>query len=157
MIKTHFEQTALGRVGIQADENAIIRLFLPEDNVPDELLLGENPLIKRGFKELKAYLAGKLRDFTVPLRPEGTVFMLKAWQALCEIPYGQTHTYGQIAAQIGNPKAARAVGMANNRNPIPVFIPCHRVVGSGGSLTGFRGGLDMKKYLLELEQKHAAR
>jgi len=152
MIITCFASTALGRIGIQANDSAVTRLFLPQDNLPDEPDYGTNPLIGRAFLELDAYLAGELRDFTIPLRPQGTPFMCRVWQALRDIPYGQTRSYMQIAALLGNPKAARAVGSANNRNPIPLFIPCHRVVGADGSLTGFRGGLEMKRKLLELER-----
>jgi len=152
MIVTRFEQTALGQIGVSADDSAVTRLFLPGDNAPDGLIIGDNQLIGRAFLELHAYLSGILREFTLPLFPEGTAFMRAVWQVLCDIPYGQTRSYGEIAAMMGNPKAARAVGLANNRNPIPLFIPCHRVIGANGDLTGFRGGLDMKRHLLELEQ-----
>ena len=88
----------------------------------------------------------------MPLEPNGTEFMKQVWTALCGIPYGKTATYGEIAERVGRPKAARAVGLANNRNPIPIIIPCHRVIGANGSLTGYAGGLDMKKRLLDLEK-----
>lgn len=104
-------------------------------------------------RQLREYFSGARRDFDLKLEPEGTVFQKKVWEALLEVPYGETRSYGEIAKAIGNPKAARAVGMANNRNPISIIIPCHRIVGADGSLTGYGGGLDKKTYLLELEQK----
>ena len=102
-------------------------------------------------EELKEYFAGKRRTFTFPLEPEGTAFEKRVWKALEKIPYGATRTYGDIARSIGNPSAARAVGAANRRNPIPIVVPCHRVVAAGGKLGGFGGGLPLKKKLLSLE------
>ena len=101
--------------------------------------------------QLSEYCAGKRKTFELPLRPEGTEFQRRVWAALSEIPYGETRSYGQIAATIGNPGAGRAVGMANHKNPLPIVVPCHRVIGAGGSLTGYAGGLDIKRKLLELE------
>ena len=109
------------------------------------------PLLERAAAELAEYFAGHRRTFTVPLAPSGTPFQRKVWDALREIPYGETVRYKDIAARIGNPRACRAVGLANNRNPISIFIPCHRVVGADGSLVGYGGGLPVKKLLLELE------
>jgi O-6-methylguanine DNA methyltransferase len=103
-------------------------------------------------REIMEYLAGKRRAFDFPMRTSGTAFQEKVWRALGEIPYGETRTYGQIAEMIGNPKASRAVGMANNKNPIWIAIPCHRVVGANGALVGYAGGLDMKQALLALER-----
>lgn len=102
--------------------------------------------------QLKAYFAGKLETFDLPLHPEGTEFQCAVWRALQEIPFGETWSYGELASHIGKPQAMRAVGAANGRNPIPVIIPCHRVIGADGSLTGFGGGLPIKKKLLELER-----
>lgn len=102
--------------------------------------------------QLEAYFAGRLKSFDLPLRPEGTEFQRSVWHALQGIPYGETWSYGQLARHIGKPRATRAVGAANGRNPIPVIIPCHRVIGADGSLTGFGGGLPIKKQLLELER-----
>jgi methylated-DNA-[protein]-cysteine S-methyltransferase len=103
--------------------------------------------------QLEAYFAGQLTEFTLPLAPAGTAFQRSVWAGLREIPYGETWSYGQLASKIGSPTAARAVGLANGRNPIAVVIPCHRVIGSDGSLTGYGGGLDRKRYLLDLEAK----
>ena len=105
--------------------------------------------------QLAQYLRGERRQFKLSLEPVGSEFFQRAWQALVAIPYGETRSYGQIAAAIGNAKACRAVGLANNRNPLPLFIPCHRVIGSNHKLTGYRGGLELKQRLLELEQRHA--
>ncbi len=102
--------------------------------------------------QLSAYFAGKRTVFEVVLRPAGTSFQRRVWAALCEIPYGETRSYGDIAARIGQRGAARAVGLANARNPIAVIVPCHRVIGADGSLTGYAGGLDAKRALLDLEQ-----
>jgi methylated-DNA-[protein]-cysteine S-methyltransferase len=101
--------------------------------------------------QLRAYFAGELRDFDLPLAPRGTDFQRRVWSALREIPYGQTIAYAELAAAVGRPRAARAVGAANGRNPIAVVIPCHRVIGSGGALTGYGGGLARKRLLLDLE------
>jgi methylated-DNA-[protein]-cysteine S-methyltransferase len=103
--------------------------------------------------QLAAYFAGLLTEFTLPLAPAGTAFQRRVWAALQTIPYGETWSYGQLAATIGNPAAVRAVGLANARNPIAIAIPCHRVIGSDGSLTGYGGGLDRKRYLLDLEDQ----
>ena len=113
----------------------------------------ETDLLKRAGLQLMEYFQGIRTEFTLPLAPQGTEFQKKVWKALCTIPYGQTRSYGQIAAQIGNPKACRAVGGANNKNPVWIFIPCHRVIGANGSLVGFGGGLYAKEYMLKLEMR----
>ena len=115
------------------------------------------PLLRRAAEELGEYLAGRRRDFTLPLDPSGSDFQRQVWQALRSIPYGQTRTYGQIAEQIGRRRAARAVGMANNRNPIAILIPCHRVIGSDGSMTGYAAGIAIKERLLALERRNTPR
>jgi methylated-DNA-[protein]-cysteine S-methyltransferase len=106
--------------------------------------------------QLRAYFAGRLRVFDLPLRPEGTPFQKRVWQALRGIPYGQTRTYGQLAHSLGQPTAARAVGAANGKNPLPIVVPCHRVIGGTGALTGFHGGLRLKEFLLALERRHGS-
>lgn len=105
------------------------------------------------IRQLQAYFRGELKEFSLPLAMEGTDFQLRVWNELRAIPYGETISYAQLAGRIGNPKAVRAVGLANGSNPIPIIVPCHRVIGSDGSLTGFGGGLSTKKKLLELENK----
>ena len=110
-------------------------------------------MLSEARRQLLEYLAGRRTAFSLPLAPEGgTPFQRQVWRALEAIPFGETRTYGQIAAAVGSPKAVRAVGQANHRNPIPIFIPCHRVVGADGTLTGYAGGLELKRSLLELER-----
>ena len=109
--------------------------------------------LKETIRQLESYFAGKLQDFDLPLAPEGTDFQLKVWKRLCDIPYGKTISYGELARRIGNPNASRAVGLANGSNPIPIIIPCHRVIGSNGKLTGYGGGLPIKEKLLALERR----
>ena len=111
----------------------------------------ETPLERQAAAELEEYLAGRRTEFTVPLRPQGTAFDHRVWDAVASIPYGETGTYGEIARAIGNPNGARAVGTANGRNPVPIIIPCHRVVAAGGKLGGYGGGLPLKRRLLDLE------
>ena len=110
------------------------------------------PLLLRAFEQLEEYLAGLRKNFDLPLAPAGTPFQRKVWNALVQIPYGQTRSYRQVAEAVNSPKGFRAVGMANNRNPIAVFIPCHRVIGADGSMVGYGGGLDIKVHLLKLER-----
>ena len=111
----------------------------------------ETPVIKEALRQLSDYFDGELKKFDLPLKLSGTPFQMKTWEALQTIPYGETRSYGDIAKQIGNGKASRAVGMANHNNPISIVIPCHRVIGANGSLTGYGGGLPVKQQLLELE------
>ncbi|MDR0447970.1 MAG: methylated-DNA--[protein]-cysteine S-methyltransferase [Treponema sp.] len=111
----------------------------------------ETPLIKKASVQLGEYFEGKRKEFDVPLLLRGTDFQLSVWKALQKIPWGKTRSYKDIALSAGNSRACRAVGMANNRNPIAIIVPCHRVIGSDGSLTGYAGGLELKRHLLELE------
>lgn len=104
------------------------------------------------IKHLNAYFSGELKSFDLKFAPEGTEFQKSVWKSLCEIPYGETRSYKDIAISVGKPKACRAVGLANNRNPTAIIIPCHRVIGSNGKLTGYASGLDVKEFLLKLEQ-----
>lgn len=112
---------------------------------------GETPLLLLAEKEIREYLAGKRKEFTFPIQSKGTDFQKRVWSALLEIPYGKTQSYGEIAEKIQSPKACRAVGGANNKNPLSIVVPCHRVIGKNGSLVGYGGGLDWKKRLLSLE------
>lgn len=114
----------------------------------------ENPAaLREVIRQLRAYFAGELENFDLPLAPRGTEFQQNVWSKLCQIPYGETISYGELARRIGNPNASRAVGLANGSNPIPIIIPCHRVIGSNGKLTGYGGGLPIKEKLLGLEKK----
>ena len=140
----------------------ILKICCEEDAVTSVSRLDEagadgepSALSDRARDEIMEYLAGERRAFDFPIWTRGTAFQEKVWRALREIPYGETRTYGQLAQMIGNPKAARAVGMANNKNPIWIAIPCHRVVGADGDLVGYAGGLDMKRALLTLERENA--
>ena len=117
----------------------------------DDWVHDERPVLTQTKRELDAYFLGKLRAFTVTLAPQGTDFQKRAWIALTKIPYGETRTYGQQAQSIGNPAAVRAIGAANGKNPIGIIVPCHRVIGANGSLTGYAGGLHNKQLLLKLE------
>ncbi|MGJ8523422.1 Methylated-DNA--protein-cysteine methyltransferase, constitutive [Carnimonas sp. R-84981] len=111
----------------------------------------QHPVLAQAKDELQRYFSGEHVTFSVPLAAEGTEFQHRVWQALSDIPYGETRSYGQLAAHIHSPKSVRAVGAANGRNPLPIIVPCHRVIGSDGSLTGFAGGIDVKRRLLALE------
>lgn len=145
-------QSPIGLLTIEETDGAITALRFGGETVSPP----PTPLLQRAAQQLTEYFAARRRRFDLPLRPQGTVFQQAAWSALCAIPYGQTRTYAQQAAAIGNPKACRAVGMANHCNPLPLFIPCHRVIGAGGKLTGYAGGLAVKRFLLELEQASAS-
>ena len=116
-------------------------------------ILSETPFIHETYQQLSEYFQGKRKKFTIPLNPQGTRFQKKVWKELLKIPYGTTCTYQEIAKKIGHPKAYRAVGNANHQNPIPILIPCHRVVGKNNKLTGYTLGLPIKEYLLQLEKE----
>lgn len=144
----------MGKLHLLADDTAlkVLSWKSPVNKEDRPVTLGGNGIIAWAKRELVCYFAGELMAFSTPISPEGTPFQKQVWAALLEIPYGETRSYGELAAQLGNPGAARAVGGANNKNPICIMIPCHRVIGKNGSLTGFAGGTDHKKYLLELEK-----
>lgn len=146
---TYTYETAIGTIQLEATDAAITKLLFGTQ--PTAATKTETPLIKTAHRQLAEYLAGSRRVFDLPLSPQGTPFQKTVWAQLLKIPYGETASYGEIARMAGNPKACRAVGMANNRNPISIFIPCHRVIGADGSLTGYGGGLEIKRFLLELE------
>ena len=120
-----------------------------------EMVEAEIPLLLEGERQLQAYFNGKLQKFDLPLDAAGTPFQLKVWEALRQIPYGETRSYKDIAIAVENPKGVRAIGMANNRNPISIITPCHRVIGTSGKLVGYAGGLHLKEYLLNHETKVA--
>ena len=143
--------TPLGdMLAVEADGALTALDFLPEGA---QVAAGDDtPLLRRVKAQLTAYFAGELQAFDLPIKPRGTDFQQKVWQRLLNIPYGETRSYGQIAREIGQPGASRAVGQANNRNPIAIVVPCHRVVGASGSMTGYGGGLPRKEALLELEK-----
>jgi len=145
--------TAFGTFTLLEEEKQLIRLYF---GYTDPLNAEQfcTPLLGEASKQLCAYLAGELKNFSLPLAPKGTPFQQMCWAALRKIPYGETRTNAQQAQLIGNPRAARAVGMANHNNPLPIFIPCHRVLGADGKLTGYAGGLPLQQQLLLLEKGH---
>jgi methylated-DNA-[protein]-cysteine S-methyltransferase len=151
-----FMASPVGELKLIASDEGLVAVMW-ESSRPQPVALDasvENPtcpLLLRTEKELNEYFSRKRKAFTVPLDMRGTHFQKQVWEALLAIPFGETRSYGQIANQLGNPKATRAVGAANGQNPIPIIVPCHRVIGANGSLTGFGGGLEIKEQLLALE------
>ena len=147
----------LGTLGIGACEDKITDLFFEYEieNVKKNknYIIKETPLIKKAASQLFEYLNGKRMEFDLPLLKDGTDFQISVWNELLKIPYGETRSYKDIAVAINNEKAVRAVGMANNRNKISIFIPCHRVIGSNKKLVGYGGGLEIKEFLLNLEKR----
>lgn len=147
-------ETPIGKMMIFATEQAITKIYFENQIQTKDVLIKETSLHKNAINQLEEYFAGKRKNFDLPLNLEGTEFQKNVWNALIDIPYGQTRSYKEIAKTIENEKACRAIGMANNRNKIPIIIPCHRVIGADGNLVGFGGGLEIKKYLLDLESKN---
>ena len=147
----YWRETVFGRMGIEEQDGFLTRIWLPGRG-EGEAQAPEPPVVREAFRQLEGYFAGTLTTFDLPLKPKGTPFMLRVWDALCQVPYGATASYKDIAVAVDSPRACRAVGLANNRNPLPIVIPCHRIVGSNGSLVGYAGGLGMKERLLELER-----
>lgn len=145
-MSTRAIKTPIGPLTLEADENAVTAIRFGAGGAQDA-----SPLLDAAEAQLREYFAGARRTFDLPLAPHGTAFQQRVWTALRAIPYGETRTYGELAAAIDSPNASRAVGMANHRNPIPIIIPCHRVIGANGTLTGYAGGLEIKRRLLALE------
>lgn len=150
--------TPIGELLLAGDDDALTMIGFPEGKMRREpeadWIYNEKPFAD-AIQQLNEYFSGQRKTFDVPLRLDGTEFQLLVLDELKRIPYGETTSYGDIAARIGRPKAVRAVGAANGRNPIPIIVPCHRVIGAGGDLTGFGGGLGTKEALLRLESEHA--
>ena len=144
-------ESPVGPLTLQAEDGALTAILFGDRR---KGLPGDDPVLEQAVGELMEYFTGYRREFTVPVRMRGTVFQREVWAALCEIPYGATASYGDIARRIGRPRACRAVGMANHRNPVPIIVPCHRVIGSSGALTGYGGGLPVKSFLLAWEKEH---
>lgn len=141
----------IGNIDIIEENNKIIEIRVNK-NIKDNSIEKDTILLNETEKQLNEYFDKKRKKFDLPLNPQGTEFMKKVWKSLQNIPYGETKTYKQIAEEVGNSKASRAVGIANHKNPIPIIIPCHRVIGSNGKLVGYALGMDMKSFLLELEK-----
>jgi len=143
-------ETPLGYMALGEEESAIVRLYLPNAPVP-RLMSRPTPLLEQGRIQLMEYLKGQRKTFDLPLAPQGTPFQQQVWNTLQKIPYGQTRSYKDIALAVNCPKGFRAIGMANSCNPIPIFIPCHRVIASDGTLGGYGGGSELKRALLKIE------
>ena len=149
--------TPIGELVLTADpDGALTRLYLPRHRPDTAGWERDDALLEPVRRQLTEYFAGARTEFDLPLRPAGARFQLQVWDALLKIPYGETASYGEIAREIGHPTAFRAVGAANGQNPIAIIVPCHRVIGSNGSLTGYGGGLPAKRALLDLEAGRAA-
>jgi methylated-DNA-[protein]-cysteine S-methyltransferase len=147
--------TPVGEMALIGDAEWLRYLLLPASFDESDFEAdreGSPAAVEEATQQIDAYFAHSLREFSLPLAPGGTQFQKRVWFALADIGYGETESYGSLAARVGNPKASRAVGLANGRNPIPLILPCHRVIGSNGSLTGYGGGLDLKARLLEHER-----
>jgi len=149
----------VGKLKLVASDEGLVAILWEKDSprrvrlselVPDD----QHPVLMKTERQLGEYFTGKRKTFSVPLDLRGTPFQKNVWEALLAIPFGETRSYGQLATQLGNPRATRAVGAANGRNPISIIVPCHRVIGSSGKLTGFAGGLEAKERLLRLENCH---
>jgi O-6-methylguanine DNA methyltransferase len=159
MTKTHtaFLESPIGWLRVQADESALLAVDFVESagagRAAEES--GRRPVLTQALAELEAYFLGERTTFSLPLQLEGTPFQRRVWDRLLRVPYGRTTTYRDLAAAVGNPRATRAVGGANHRNPISIVVPCHRVVGADGGLTGYGGGLWRKEWLLRHEHRHA--
>jgi len=154
MKNVFFYNTTIGRIGIVENDNSIIEVYFDKEVELHDAKEKETPILKEAGKQLQEYFQGNRKTFDLPFAPIGTEFQIKVWKALQTIPYGETRSYGEIAKSIGNPKAARAIGMANNKNPIAIFIPCHRVIGANGKLVGYGGGLHIKECLLNIEKEN---
>ena len=151
MIYTGYVLSPIGMLKLESDGTGICRLEMCADAKAQTIENLACPILAQAKEELEEYFSGKRKKFTVLVSLHGTEFQKHVWESLMRIPYGETRCYGEIAAEIGNPKASRAVGMANNRNPVMIIVPCHRVIGKNGSLVGYAGGLKVKEYLLNLE------
>ena len=149
MIYQYSYETKLGSVTIVEEDGTLLAITTHRAYEGKRL---ETSLIKEAYRQLSEYLIGERISYDLSLNPRGTVFQQQVWKALCDIPYGETRSYKQIAEAIGNPKAVRAVGMANNRNPLLIVVPCHRVIGAYGKLVGFGAGIEKKEFLLKLEK-----
>jgi methylated-DNA-[protein]-cysteine S-methyltransferase len=150
-METGYYSSPIGRLKIQVEDNALIGLQLCDGE--ETSLHSSHPVVRQTCIQLDEYFAGKRRSFDLPLAPQGTPFQQQVWKALQDIPYGETISYAQLAQSVGHPKACRAVGSANGKNPMAIIIPCHRVINANGKLGGYAYGLEIKKQLLDREQK----
>lgn len=164
-----YYKSPIGMLCIEEEEGFIVGLHFVKETIgkgvtTEDTVYGEKggidtaegKILRQAIRQLEEYFSGKRTEFELPVAYSGTDFQVRVWEGLRTIPYGETRSYSEIAVQIGNPNAARAVGNANNKNRILILVPCHRVIGANGALVGFGAGLDVKKYLLELERKKEA-
>lgn len=149
-MKYFYKDTKIGPLTFVSEDDYLIGLYFGKKDIKGDFEKSE--VIEKSIKEIEEYLNKKRKTFDIPLKFSGTEFQKKVWNVLLEIPYGKTKSYKDVAEKVGSPKGYRAVGMANNKNPISIIAPCHRVIGSNGKLVGYGGGLDIKRYLLELEK-----
>ncbi|MCL1808353.1 MAG: methylated-DNA--[protein]-cysteine S-methyltransferase [Clostridiales bacterium] len=149
----YYYDSPIGKIGIAEEDGAVTDLFFRDEAKPQGTQLEETDLLKEAGRQLEEYFGKKRKAFDLPLKLEGTEFQKRDWQELLKIPYGETRSYGEIAKALGIPKGARAVGLANNRNPVSIIVPCHRVIGADGKLVGYGGGLPIKEFLLNLEKE----
>ncbi len=145
----YYKETKIGYLTLTEEDGALTSIRFGKSDLKGNFIL--SPVIQRAFLELEEYFEGKRKTFDIKLNPKGTEFQKRVWMELEKIPYGETRSYKDIAISCGSPNASRAVGMANNKNPIPIIVPCHRVIGSNGKLTGYAGGLKIKAALLRIE------
>jgi len=151
-MKVAYHDCSIGPLVLMSDGARLTGLHFPGWTPPERPGIGSDWVLDSAQRQLDAYFLRQITTFDLPLGLEGTPFQLRVWSALLKIPYGETRSYAQLAAALDNPSATRAVGAANGRNPISIVVPCHRVIGADGSLTGFGGGIERKKFLLSLEQ-----
>ncbi len=157
MVNAIVHSSPVGPLTLVSDGGSLVGLHFEGWYPPAGAIQESDPVLVTTARQLDGYFAGRLRTFDLPLAPAGTPFQQRVWSALSDIPFGETRSYGQLAKTIGKPSAMRAVGAANGRNPIAIVVPCHRVIGADGSLTGFGGGIERKKFLLSLEQSKELR
>lgn len=149
--------TPIGRLVLECDGDVLIGVWLPNERRHGRRDTGDGPpVLKETATQLEEYFAGERTDFDLTMELDGTPFQQEVWAELARIPYGETISYGELARRVGSPKASRAVGLANGRNPVSIIVPCHRVIGSNGQLTGYGGGLERKTWLLDHEAAHRA-
>lgn len=150
------EDTPLGKISISERNGRVNALYFENQEKPVNAMVAKTLTLEKAFRQLDEYLTGRRKKFYIELAPVGTDFMHQVWQELLSIPYGQMRSYSDIAKAVGKPTATRAVSQANNKNPIPIFIPCHRVVGNNGEFVGYAGGVNIQKALLDIEKKKLA-
>lgn len=154
MKKLYYYETKIGKIGLAEEHGFITNLYYMNMKQPLNAKLYETEILKECNAQLNEYLDGKLKEFDIPLNPKGTDFQQTVWAELLNIPYGETRSYKDIASIISNKNISRAVGNANNKNPIPIIIPCHRVISSDNNISGYVGGIKTKQFLIELEKEH---